>query len=523
MLEELRLFGIHEQLSARIEQYLQVPTIEALYQQVLERWEQDYDPARRGLWNPPEKQPAGMVAQALSLIAAARRGLSETELLDILGKPPRAAWSPLYLAIESEMIERDGILSFTHAQLKQAVEKRYLQDLKSQRTACLRLADHFKKGVFYWAAVARGEHPRRVFDELPWLWRMAGEWQALYDLLADWPAFRYLWKSDPYELKRDWAAIEASSELRKTAAYQAILASPEGYDNDLLWSLASLLEQTGSLDEAFMLYETLAWKYRKVGEYGSFQKMLICQSGILQARGQEEEALKLSKLLVNNFRQSGNQEELKTALFGIANLHYKRGEFDEAAKISQEVEQICRQTGDLNNANAIRITQANILFTQGKCDDASMLYQETETYFRQVGNLENQQASLCGMANVLSRQGNLDGAMKLYQEQEKICRQLGAMDGLLVALGGQAMIYRRRNELDDALRYYQEQEGLFRKLGRTDSLVNNLVVQVKIARTQGQFVTSISLLRQVLEIFERQENINIWGRVKNIILLFRHS
>ena len=61
---------------------------------MIARWEQDY--------GKPDPACDNVVRESLVRLWAARRGLSETELLESLGTAgsplPRAVWSPLYLA-----------------------------------------------------------------------------------------------------------------------------------------------------------------------------------------------------------------------------------------------------------------------------------------------------------------------------------------------------------------------------------------------------------------------------------------
>ncbi len=60
----------------------------------------------------------------MSLFWAARRGLSETELLDHDGQPlPRARWSSLFLGAEQSLTSRGGLIGFFHDYPRQAVGK----------------------------------------------------------------------------------------------------------------------------------------------------------------------------------------------------------------------------------------------------------------------------------------------------------------------------------------------------------------------------------------------------------------
>jgi tetratricopeptide (TPR) repeat protein len=168
LLEELRVFGIHEQLPARIGHYLAAPTLPALFALVLARWEADY-----------ERDRPGLVGQAMRLLWAARRGLSEGELLDLLGTGgnplPRAHWAPLHDAAWESLAGPSGLLGFSHGALRDAVASRYLATADDRRLAHAALARYF----------ATAAHGVRRAEELPWHQADAGEWEALAATLSD--------------------------------------------------------------------------------------------------------------------------------------------------------------------------------------------------------------------------------------------------------------------------------------------------------------------------------------------------
>ncbi len=141
LLEELRLFGEHERLSDQISYYLSAKTLPDLYAAILQRYEQDY-----------ERQRPGLVCDTLSAIWSSRRGMTEGELRELLGSHgqplPQAYWSPFYLAVESILILRNGLLSFSHDYLRSAVEQRYLETDRKKTLAHLRLADYFETREF---------------------------------------------------------------------------------------------------------------------------------------------------------------------------------------------------------------------------------------------------------------------------------------------------------------------------------------------------------------------------------------
>jgi hypothetical protein len=158
-LNELRLFGSYEELDKRIGWYLQAANPVELYRRVIERWEQDY--------GKPDPACENIVRESLVRLWAARRGLSETELLESSGTAgsslPRALWSPLYLAAGDALVNRGGLLTFAHDFLREAVRDAYLPTEALEQAAHRTLATYFEP---------QQQGPRQL-DELAWQWQQA--------------------------------------------------------------------------------------------------------------------------------------------------------------------------------------------------------------------------------------------------------------------------------------------------------------------------------------------------------------
>lgn len=124
ILDELRLRARHENLSQSLDRMLEANDSSELYVQVLKSLE-EFDRARPNL-----------VRESMGYLATARRGLTESELLQLLSDSenpstsplPRQIWSPLYLALEDSLVSRNGRLGFFHDYLRQAVEREYLDE-----------------------------------------------------------------------------------------------------------------------------------------------------------------------------------------------------------------------------------------------------------------------------------------------------------------------------------------------------------------------------------------------------------
>jgi nephrocystin-3 len=153
LIDELRITGTFEGLESRIREYLAAADIPAILGKVLARWQRDYN-----------RDCPNLVGQTLGLIFAARRGLAESELLELLkpaGQPqlPQALWSPFRAAVDEFLISRDEVLTFAHDYLRLAVEQAFANDLDTLDDLRLRLADYFEPLP----------PTRRTCDELPWL------------------------------------------------------------------------------------------------------------------------------------------------------------------------------------------------------------------------------------------------------------------------------------------------------------------------------------------------------------------
>ena len=202
MLNELRVFGLHEKLNERIDWYLEAQDPNTLYRKVIVRWEEAYD------------EGSGLMRNTLSLLWAARRGLSETELLEALGQPgrpfPRAMWSPLFLAMSDALVSRSGLLTFAHDFLRTAASDAFLPNDSQQQVAHRHLAGYFQQ---------QSTWGNRKLDEFPWQLASARDWHALHDVLTEHACFLGLRDAHEYELLGYW--LQLKPEFNLASSYTA--------------------------------------------------------------------------------------------------------------------------------------------------------------------------------------------------------------------------------------------------------------------------------------------------------------
>jgi len=500
LLEELRLFGKHEELGDKITYYLEAQNPYELYTKVVVRWEEDYE------------EDNDLVGESMSLIWASRRGLSEGELLDTLGKDgeplPQAVWSPLFLAAEGSLVNRSGLLNFFHDYLRDAVRDTYMPAEETQQEAHMRLAGYFEKkrkppleadGLKEDVNIKEMQEALlispRIVDELPWQLAQAKEWERLHHLLSDLPFFMALWNANEYELKGYWSKVEGSSRYRMVDAYRCVLEEPKKYVV-YVDTIANLFQTTGHPEDAMRLREQQVTSYWESGDRESYQASLGNQALILKAWGDLEGAMKLHKEEERICKELGNKDGLSISLGNQANILQAWGDLEGAMKLHKEGERICKELGKKDGLQRSLGNQALILKDWGDLEGAMKLHKEEERICKELGNKDGLSISLGNQALILQAWGDLEGAMKLHKEKERICKELGNKDSLQRSLCGQALILKDWGDLEGAMKLHKEEERICKELGNKDGLSRSLGNQALILKAWGDLEGAMKLHKE---------------------------
>ncbi len=200
-LEELRGFGSFEQLNQRIDEFpREGDAVTVLFRQVIGRLERDFD--------------TNVVRALLTLIASARRGLSDRELLDLLEGLGVAIHQstgdlfPVLRQLRAYLQHRGRLWDFFHRNLFKAVRDHYLPTDELRCEAHDRLATYFAAQDYFTESLdeqrtratrlpptPRSVNSRKV-DELPYqllqVAKLSGkddpsspQWNAVADLFTD--------------------------------------------------------------------------------------------------------------------------------------------------------------------------------------------------------------------------------------------------------------------------------------------------------------------------------------------------
>ena len=478
LLEELRIFGKHEELDNYIEYYLKAKTITALYAKILKRYEEDY-----------ESSHPGLVHQVMTCLWAARRGLSERELLELLGEEgdplPVAYLSPLHLAAEESLVSRSGLINFSHDYFRQAICKRYLGDEEKQKAVHMKLAKYFQMN----------DLDARKIDELPWQLKEAQQWRQLSELLSEQSFFRSAYKASQYDVMAHWAAVEKNSAHRMIEAYANIIEAPEAYPPNLCSSLSQLFHATGYMSKAAILRKTVieAWGYTHDVIYF---RNLIEHASILTDIGDFKAALTLLKDAEKYFRKKKHNKDLAISLVEQVIILCVQKKYDMAMPLILEAEDLTRSLSDKNILATTLHEKAILLIYQGELEKSLAPNQEAEKIFQELGDLRELANSLDNQASVRAKCDDISGAMALNEKAATVFRELGDKPGLALCLFKKVAFLLDKGNVNDAISILKHAEEI---LDQTDNRVTSyecfMVLVSALMRTED-FELSLKYLKK---------------------------
>jgi tetratricopeptide (TPR) repeat protein len=503
LLEELRLYGDHVTLKQRIEYYLGAETVASLYGRILERYEEDY-----------ERDRPGLVRELMSLIWASRRGLSEVELLELLGSKgtplPNAYWSPLHLAVEESLVNHSGLLSFFHDFLRIAVEDRYLDTSTLRNSAHLRLANYFQE---------RDLDDRRV-EELPWQWRATEEWERLKESVTDLEMFMRLnTEAGMYELMGYWHSLGSRYDMVESykdslAAYEE--RAPSKIDLSLrLFGIANFLKLGARYEGAEPLFRRALEILEKVlgPENPSTATCLSNLALLLYEKGDYEGAAPLYRRALEIDEKVLGPENPSTAkcLSNLALLLYAKGDYEGAEPLYRRALEIReRALGPEHPYTATCLSLlALLLHSKGDYEGAEPLYRRALGILEKTLGPEHLEmaTSLDYLAKLLEDKRDYEGAEPLYRRALEIDEKVLGPEHPYTAwsLNGLAGLLYAKGDYERAEPLYRRALGIYEmSLGfehpYTAIGLSNLAL---LLYAKGDYERAEPLYRRALEIEEK--------------------
>jgi len=474
-----------------------------------------------------------LVSHGLGYLGAARYGLTEDELLDMLSRdrvvrkdfvahahhaPPKrrlpvVVWSRLYFDLEPYLTERsaDGtsLMTFYHRQFSEAVAARFLSE-PDGRERRLALADYYEGQPLFTGGepsqpltkvrqqeITSGLN-RRKLTELPYQFSQAHAWKDLFNILKDVSFFVKAWEANQYDVEAYWTQVEGHTDRSVSQAYQSVLGAAEPTLEG--WYVWRLLREMGHLETAQLFSKNAVDIYRESDDDAKLAVSLAAQGIALMESGELDRAVEVFAEEEQAWQRLSHKSGLIYARLNRGLALAKKGHSEEAMLLFKECERFYRETGDTIGLQDSILHQATSYYQCGEFDEAMALYKECERFYRETGNALRLQESLAGQAEVLFSQGYLDDAILRFKQSEAICVEHSFKPGLHRALSGQASCLVLQGEFDEAMALYKECEGLCREMNKIDGLSESIIGQAKVFEGQDK-------LDQALVLYKNSEHI----------------
>ena len=541
VLEELRVFGVHERLDQRLATLLspppskqpgEEPSVDDAFEHVLARVEADHG--------------AEPVQRVMEGIWASRAGLYTDEILAIAEVAP-ATWAGIANALDESLYETSGRINFGHDYLRKAVEDRYAIEGDTRLTLNRRLAEYFN--LF--------EPDTRIAEELPWQWRESQSRTELRECLINLKMFAALYSRDEYELLGYWVWVGGDASAAYEAAYGshvgdllrqrtvarnlAWFLKLAGCSSDFLVSLYQVIIQDDEQRQGPEHLDTLravnalAWVLAERGDYETSSRLylravegqmktlglhhestLMCLSDaarLLQMQGDYVAAHAIYRQALEGCSLSfGDGHPLTLIVAGnLAGLLSDQGNYDDAEALLKWVLAEGEQVDGVDHPNSLStINNLALLYKRrGAYAGAEAMYRRArQCSERSMGSSHPTTLSIThNLANVFGRQGDVDAATALHELVLSEREQSLGHDhpDTCVSIASVANLLRARGEYDRAKALYQRAlVGLEKSLGPDHPSTLNCVSNVAgLLSDQGEHAAAETLYRRALAGFEK--------------------
>ena len=406
--EELRLFGVHEELQKRLDHYLTSETIDDLFERVLERVEQDCG----------KKQ----VKAAMTAVWASRSGLTEKEILGIAQLTP-VVWARMRHMLDESLLETNGRITFAHDYLRIAVKDRYLAVVAKQARAHRHLAQWFQ---------ARPVDARRAEEE-PYQWMHAYDCIKLQRCLTDREMFLVIrQKLGTQALLSYWIFLETQRGVDTALTYRRACTRWAGAreDSALAESIAELarfLIDTGRIGgPALVLAEEAVRRLTEVRgpNHTSTLSSRASLATLHTDAGRYDQSLAIQQGLMDfrMRRQGVDHSETQSTMGNIALILTYMGRYAQAQSIYNQLLPSLRRTSTVHRSGHDDLTALN---NQGLLYYYQEQYAQAESCFleawRQLRAREGPDHpdngdKINNLANLYFKQGRVDEAISLHRQ-----------------------------------------------------------------------------------------------------------
>ncbi|CAG2215023.1 NPHP3 [Mytilus edulis] len=304
-----------------------------------------------------------LVRDATTALWCSNRGMSESELVELLDIPS-AVWSPFYISLYENLVNRNGILNFFHDHLRQAVERKYIPTHEAKVKGYLCLADfHAAKETSDRTSIRKF-----LFDH----WNNGSSKKIFKTLIK--------------QLELNYGESHGTVVYNvhdHTWKYRC--KHPDVIKG--LHELGTVYSKLGEYDKAVRVYIDAINRQNRVTT--PTQKLQLCEGllGLSTVYIQKEDMLEAKKLMLRALELAtfvlGKKHNFVAAIFTrLGQLSYKQGRVDEALAYCLHDLKVTRsEVGTNHPRTAIVLNEIGLIYDDKNDSMAPQLYEAALSIF----------------------------------------------------------------------------------------------------------------------------------------------
>lgn len=501
LLDELICFGSHEHLTARVEYYLLANSIPNFFDRVLQRMEQDYNNGQ------------DLVCHVLSLIALSEHGLSEEELLAITGFR-QMDWHLFYCAFFNHLVEKEGLITFSHQYVSDAINRRYGIDIADVSASCR------QEIVAYFVAKVPNDEVQhqRCISELAHQYYNLTDWLNLHNILLSFEAFEYFNSINILLLTKYWRAlIEADKEHYRLSDYLQLSEQKEktasaGLLNDIGYVVSKYFAEYNIALEyhskALAIRESIFGMERSdtAQSYNNIGLVYFIQGDYIKALEYYSKALTISEKNLGS-----KHPDTITIYNNIGEIYRIKDEYDKALEYHfKALETREKALGILHPDIAQSYTNIAVAYDdQGNYSKALEYHFKALEIFEKVLGAEHLDIATAfnNIGVTYIEQGDHDESLVFFHKALAIREKVLGMEHPYIAqsYNNIGFVHDNQGDYSKALEYYFKALAIMEKILGTDCIdiatyYNNIG---EVYRKQGNYDMALEYFVKALAIKER--------------------
>ena len=453
LLDELICFGSYEHLDERINRYLSATTVADFFDRMLQRMEEDY----------------GHVRRLMSLLAVSEHGLSEDELIAISGVR-QIDFHLFYCAASQLLVTQNGLLTFAHQYVSDAVWKRYgLGDLQ--------LARNSREEIIRYFSTTKAVEQNRQISELAFQYYYTDDCEHLYQTILSFDAFRLFDASNEGKAKLAiyWRELRKKNQEKYKLRNYLDLPYDEIKLEDLPYLKMGLFVSDYFADyQTSMMYNQTYLMMVQFSGKENFSDTTSSYNNIgvvYYSQGDYDKALEYySKTLAIREKVLGTEHPNTARSYGNIGVVYKnQGDYDKALEFFTKDLAICEKVlGTEHPDTAICYNNIGVVYkNQGDYDKALEYYYKALAIREKVLGTEHPDTAICynSIGGVYCSQGDYDKALE-YDSKALAIREkvLGTEHpDSAICYNSIGWVYCSQGDYDKAQEYFTKALAIFEK------------------------------------------------------------